>query len=449
MAGKIISFLFLILILGNFQAQGKAEKAIEAFSEQYPQEKIHLVFNKNSFIAGENLWFKSFVFNGYELSKISTSLFVELYDSHKTQISKKILPLINGQGSGNFLLPDNVKEGVYYIRAYTTWMANFNEDFQALRPIVIYNPSSPEKLVIDDTSKWTASVFPESGTFIDGINTKFAVRLHSKGIEPSDWNGYVIDTEKPDVKLASFKGFDQNVGSFSLTPVIGKKYQLIVTDTKGNTQTVDLPDVSDSGVNLQVSSGNDAVKFFLKSKNIAPGTLFKVIGTINNQLVFKVNSDRILTQSYSIPTAQLINGILQLTVFDAQENIVAQRLCFVQPELLKIKKPELKSLTLNESARALNSFSIAQNPDNSAYTVLIMDGKSESSEDDNSLLSTLWLTGDITSKIVTPSQYFKPNHNSEALDALLISEMEKVRLENHYGRHLPYYQLQISALYFL
>lgn len=425
MSKKLISFLFILLALGNFQAQDKAEKALEIFSEKYPQEKIHLVFNKNSFVAGENLWFKSFVFNGYELSAISTSLFVELYDSNKTQISKKILPLINGQGNGNLTLPDNLKEGIYYVRAYTTWMTNFSEDFQTLRPIVVYNPNSPQKLVVDDSSQWTASVFPESGTFINGIATKFAVRLQSKGIIPSEWSGYVVDTEKTEVKITSFKGVDQNVGAFSLTPTTGKKYQLIVTDSKGNKQTVNLPPVADSGIHLQVTSTNEAVKFSLQSKNIAPGTVYKVIAMINNQLVFKVKSGKILEQTYTIPANQLINGVLQLTVFDDKENVLAQRLCFVQPDLLNIKKPVLQSLTLDTSPRASNSFTIAQNAENDGYTVLVLDGNSESSEDENSLLSTLWLTGDIRSKIYRPSQYFTPNRNSEALDALLLTETWK------------------------
>lgn len=425
MTKKILFLLSIIMISGSLSAQNKAEKALETFSEKYPQEKIHLVFNKNSFVAGENLWFKSFVFNAYELSSISTSLFVELYDSNKTQISKKILPLLNGQGTGSFALPENMKEGVYYVRAYTTWMSNFSEDFQALRQIVVYNPSSPEKVVLNDNAEWTASVFPESGTFIEGINTKFAVRLQSKGMPPSQWSGYIIDAEKPDLKLTSFKGFDQNVGAFSLTPKAGIKYQLIINDAKGNRKVIDLPSVSDSGINLQVSAGNDAVKFSLKSKNITPGTFYKVIGTINNQLVFKINSEKILEKNYSIPAEQLVNGILQLTVFDNKENIVAQRLIFMQPELLKIKKPEISSSNIDESPRAENIFSIAPNENNDVYTVLVMDGSLESSEDESSLLSTLWLTGDIPSKIYTPSQYFMPNRNHEALDALLISEKWK------------------------
>ncbi|MCS3870193.1 hypothetical protein J3D55_003109 [Chryseobacterium ginsenosidimutans] len=425
MSNKLLPILLFLSTFSNFQAQDKAESALEIFTEKYPQEKVHLVFNKNSYVAGENIWFKSFVFDGYSPSTISTSLFVELYDRNKTQISKKLVPLINGEGSGNFTLPDNLKEDIYYVRAYTTWMTNFNEDFQALRPITVYNPSSPQKLVIDSNSRWTASVFPESGTFVDGINTKFAVRLQSKGLPPSDWNGYIVDTAKPDVKITSFKGFDQNVGSFSLTPKAGAKYQLIVDDSKGNKQTIDLPNVSDSGINLQVINTNDAVKFALKSKNIAPGTLYKVIATISNQLVFKVKSNKILEKTYSIPANQLINGVLQFTVFDDKENIVAQRLCFVQPDVLKIKKPEIQSLSLNESPRASNSFGIPQTSDGRAYTVLVLDGNSDSSEDENSLLSTLWLTGDITSKIYTPSQYFTKNHNSDALDALLISEKWK------------------------
>ncbi len=425
MLKKLIPCLLVIAAYGPICAQDKAEKALEVFTDKYPQEKVHLLFNKNSYIAGENLWFKSFVFDGYNPSDISTSLFVELYDSNKTLISKKMIPLLEGEGNGNFMLPENLQEGIYYLRAYTTWMANFSEDFQTVRQIAVYNPSSPDKLEINTNTPWTASVFPEGGTFVDGINTKVAVRLQSPGTPPADWNGYVVDTRNPGKKLVSFKGFDGNVGSFSMTPKYGVKYSLIAEDTKGNRQTVDLPEVSALGVNLQVKTGNDAVRFSLKAKNSTPGAIYKVIGTMSNQLVFKARSAKMPEQTYTIPAGQLVNGILQLTVFDEQENIVAQRLCFVQPDLMKIKQPEISSLSLNENPRAFNSFDLAPITDNKAYTVLVTDGKSESTEDENSLLSTLWLTGDIPSKIDRPSQYFTKNHNPEALDALLISEKWK------------------------
>ncbi|WP_404986449.1 hypothetical protein ACI513_04995 [Chryseobacterium sp. M5] len=413
----------LSLIVAPFYfSQNKAEEALKKFEENYPQEKIHLLLSKKNYVAGENLWFTSFIFDGYSPSTISTNVFVELYDQNKKQISKKIYPLINGKGSGSISLPANLKEDVYYIRAYTTWMGNFSDDFNEIMPITVYNPLSPEKLIKNTSAPWTAAIFPESGTFIDGINTKFAVRLQSKGETPTNWNGFITETQNPQTKLVAFKGFDQNTGSFSFTPTIGKKYQLIVEDDKGIKQTVNLPEVVSSGVNLQVQSQSDAIKFVLKGKNIDQNSKYKIIGTINNQLVYKANVSNISDRVYSIPTNQLVNGILNFTVFDESENIVAQRLCFVQPQSLKLKQPSLKDISLSSESRAKNSFNITNNTSISKYIVSILDNESENPEDENSLLSTLWLTGDLSSKIYYPAQYFSKNRNNDALDALLISE---------------------------
>ena len=413
----------LSLIVAPFYfSQNKAEEALKKFEENYPQEKIHLLLSKKNYVAGENLWFTSFVFDGYSPSTISTNVFVELYDQNKKQISKKIYPLINGKGSGSISLPAELKEDVYYIRAYTTWMGNFSDDFNEILPITIYNPSSSEKLVKNTSAPWSAAVFPESGTFIDGINTKFAVRLQSKGETPTNWTGFITEMLNPQTKLVTFKGFDQNTGSFSFTPVAGKKYQLTVEDEKGIKQTINLPDVAASGINLQVKSESDAIKFVFKSKNIDPNAKYKILGTINNQMVYKANVSQISDKVYTIPTSQLVNGILNLTVFDESENIVAQRLSFVQPQVLKLKQPSLKGTSLSLTPRDSNSFNIENNPAISSYLVSVTDNESENPEDDNSLPSTLWLTGDLTSKIYYPAQYFDENRNTDALDALLISE---------------------------
>lgn len=207
-----------------------------------------------------------------------------------------------------------------------------------------------------------------------------------------------------------------------LPPQVSKKYQLTIEDDKGVKQAVNLPEVLSSGINLQVESLNSAIKFTFKGKNINANSKYKVLGTINNQLVYKANIPKISDQVYSIPTNQLVNGILNLTVFDEQENIVAQRLCFIQPQLLKLNQPSIKDLSLNLKSKESNSLNISQNSTISQYAVAIIDESIENPEDENSLASTLWLTGDIASKIYTPSQYFKKDRNNDALDALLISE---------------------------
>ena len=422
---KKLLLLFFLSTLNYVHSQSKAEEALQKFEQKFPQEKIHLLLDKKKHIAGENLWFKAFVFDGYNPSNISTNLFVELYDKNKNIVDKKMLPLLKGESRGSLTLPETLNEDIYYIRAYTKWMTNFSEDFQYIQPIEIFNITSPNKLIKNNITNWSASLYPESETFINGVATKFTVRLQSKGIPPSEWGGYVVDTENPDTKIISFKGFDQNVGSFTLTPKLNKKYKLIVQSDSKIQQDIELPSVSPSGIHLQVISNKDEIKYSFNSKNVSQNSKFyTLLATINNRLVYKAEFKKIPTQTYSIPTENLINGILQFSLFDDQGNLISQRLCFVQPELLNIKKPSVE-LSLDKSPRKLNSFKIVKDPAVANYTVLVQDSEVESSEDERSVLSTLWLTGDITSDIVNPAQYFTKTRNAEALDALLISEKWK------------------------
>ena len=106
-------------------------KKLTAYNEEHPQEKVYLHLDKPYYAIGDNIWFKAYVTDNRsnQLSKISTSLYVELIsenDSVKKQIK---LPLISGLSWGDFKLADTLKEGNYRIRAYTQWMRNAGPDF--------------------------------------------------------------------------------------------------------------------------------------------------------------------------------------------------------------------------------------------------------------------------------------------------------------------------------
>src|SRR5688572_29523343 len=122
-----ILLMFLALCLSSVLLAQKAEQAIEKYSQQFPQEKVVLSLSKNDYLAGETIYFKAYVLAGYEPSAISTNLYTELYDRNKKIISQQILPIFKGSGEGSFQLPASMGEDVYYIRAYTRYMLNFDE----------------------------------------------------------------------------------------------------------------------------------------------------------------------------------------------------------------------------------------------------------------------------------------------------------------------------------
>ncbi len=426
-SASISLFCLLFLCTAHTVRAQKVEQALQKL-ESYPQEKVYMLFSKSSYVAGETAWFSAHVLEGYNRSTISTSLFVELYNEGKKQVDKRIIPLFNGEGHGSFVLPDSLPEGAYFIRAYTTWMLNFSEAFQYVRSIPVYNPASSQKLVADTTSPWTASAHPEAGVFLEGVTTKIAVRLQSRGLTPAIWSGYIVDAARPAEKLSPFRGFDSNVGLATVTPQKGKKYQVIVEDPQGNKQTIDLPAVKDKGVSLQVNSTTESIFYALKFVNMPEGDIagHKVIGTINNTLVYKAGINKANAEvSSAIPADKLINGILRLAVFDKQENLVAERLCFIQPELLNVGRPAFPPLYLSKTARGLNAFDIAPDTNYLNYTILVRDGSVPDDLEDDNLLSALWLTGDLTGKMHAPARYLSIVGDIDALDALLISETWK------------------------
>ena len=423
----LLCCILLLSSAGYLPAQNKVEQALETLSQQYPQEKVYLLYNKESYLAGENMWFNAFVFEGYNRSLISTNLTLELYNSKKTLINRKHVPLFDGEGQGSFALPDSLPEGIYYVRGYTQWMLNFDEAFQYMHSFRLYNTTSPQKLVPDSLAAWTAAVFPEGGHLIAGLKSKVAVRLSSPGMLPEGWSGYVVDVAKPSEKITSFTAYDRNVGDFTFAPEEDRKYQEIVQDRKGKKQTVALPAAESSGVSLQVNSTTDSIYYSLHAKNLPADVKgYKLIGTINNILVYKANINKITEGiSSSIPADKLINGILRLTLFNESEKVVAERLCFVQAERLRVGRPSFPPLYLSSTPRGVNGFDIMADTNYQKYSVLVMDGNANDFLERENILTSLWLTSDLTGRVDSPARYFDIDTDPEALDALLISEKWK------------------------
>ncbi|WP_326984334.1 hypothetical protein VUJ46_07320 [Chryseobacterium sp. MYb264] len=423
---KNIFFLLLISAAQPLLSQTKLEKAITDLENNYEQEKVYILTDKPQYVAGDQIWFKSFVFDGYNRSALSTTLFVELYNSDKKLIDWKTILLTNGEGSGDFKLKEGLPEQVYFLRAYTPYMTNFPTDFQIVKTIPIYNPNSPETLELAKSNDWTAKAFPEGGNFINGISTKFAVRLSSNTNLPESWSGKIVDAQNPNTPITTFTSFDKNVASFRMTPSSGKRYQAIIQDQSGKKQTIDLPEVANSGLSLEVVSSKEGIKYSLKGVNLKQQLQnYKIVGTINNHLAYKANINQLINEASSLIPTKISNGnnaIFQLAIFDDQDNLVAQRLCFIKPNDLKIEKAEIIGRDLKQKPRSFNSIDLSPESYFKNYTVLVSEEDGNNSPEEENLLSGLWLTGDFNSRIDRPAQYFSTNANSEALDALLISE---------------------------
>ena len=125
---SVFAILISFCILTEVKAQSAGE-ILEKLRDSFPQEKIHVHFDRQAYKAGETIWFKAYLFNGFQLSDLSTNFFVDLLDEDGIVIASKKLPIIGSTVSGSITLTESLPSGHYLFRAYTPWMLNFDPSF--------------------------------------------------------------------------------------------------------------------------------------------------------------------------------------------------------------------------------------------------------------------------------------------------------------------------------
>jgi len=105
-------------------------------------EKIYLQLDKDIYTTGSTIWFKSIVTKSLDNTPTNLSgvLYVELINSEKKLIEKKLIKLNQGIGEGYFDLPETLQAGTYLIRGYTEWNRNFDTGFFFEKYVQVFTP---------------------------------------------------------------------------------------------------------------------------------------------------------------------------------------------------------------------------------------------------------------------------------------------------------------------
>lgn len=419
---KIITMLYFLSMCCTLSAQSKAEAALQAYYKKHPVEKIFIQYNNESYMAGESMRLKCYVFLGYLPTNLSTNLYLELYNQEKELLDKLMIPLLNGIGEGGFELNGQLPEGVYYIRAYTTWMLNFDENFPYLHSFLIYNPQSDRQIKAKPVS-WVAQAFAESGQLLAGIENKLTVRLFTETFLPESWQGVIKEKLDSTKEIVRFSSINQEVASFQFVPEANKIYIATITDNTGRTRSISLPNVRSSGVLLKAKQAGDTIICKLLFRGLqAKGQKYILLGQMQHELMYKTTIEiRDSIVNVKLPITGLTNGILHLTLFNDKEQPLAERLVFVHTD--SRASTHIQFDTLSFAPRAINSLLL--NVDSvslNSYTVMVSDVSMPVAKEN--LLSSLWLSNAIIYKPYHPAWYFNDQNlfHKEALDALLVSE---------------------------
>lgn len=144
---KFVSTLFLLSICLSFSAFSQQDTTIlnniitktKRLAELYPIEKVYLHFDKPYYTVADTIWFKAYLTAEQNLpSNVSKVVYVDVINSKDSLVQSLKFPVKNSVAYGNLPIdPVNFKQGNYYIKAYTLWMLNFNQDYFFTKTIPI------------------------------------------------------------------------------------------------------------------------------------------------------------------------------------------------------------------------------------------------------------------------------------------------------------------------
>ncbi len=385
-------------------------------------EKVYLHTDRTYYYPGNDIWFKAYLIDAYDrsLSDLSRNLHVELISPSGGIISDRITRLDGGLGNGDFRLPDSLSPGRYRLRAYTNYMRNFSDQIFFNKEINIITYASATKLLEPrkfEKNNVILNFFPEGGSLVDNVSSIVAFKAVDEQGKGCDVSGEVYSSAGD--KISAFRSIHLGMGSFVLKPEPGLSYYSVVKGTDNNEIKSEIPKSFTAGVTLSASVNNDN-EFLIKIRTndltlplLRDNDLSLSISARKEKV--KTISLRIssLVDSIVIPTDDLPDGILMLTLKTLKDLPLAERLIFlqheqnfkinIQPDREIYKQRDPVSVKISISDDSINQ-----------ETAFLSFSAAESNFMDNfkefptTISSWFLLESDVRGTVEGPSYYFDP-----------------------------------------
>ncbi len=428
---KFITALSL-MICGACLAQdpfiNKLTTSLSEHEARESKEKIYLQTDKSFYVAGEILWFKSYVVDAsrnklFSLSKVA---YVEVLNrDSKPVIQGKIL-IQKGIGSGSFFIPLSLPTGSYKIRAYTNWMKNFGADYYFEKNITIANTMKrSQDTLLQKTAALDIQFFPEGGSLVDGtpgiVGFK-AVDEYGKGVQVE---GDIVDQDK--AIIAHFQSGLFGMGRFEFIPSASKQYKAYVR-VGGNQLTVaNFPSVSQKGYTMKVVSDQNNLTITATSNYDGDNRPLYLL--IHTRGVTKYTGSLPLDHgkgSVIIPLTIPGEGISSITLFNPGQQAVCERLIFRMPSNLDLsaqsEMEEYQSRKKITTHIHLNNLT-ADSSKSASLAMSVFRVDSLQSEEGPDIRAYLYLSSDIRGNIEHPEYYFthKGEQYESAIENLMLT----------------------------
>ena len=396
--------------------------------ERYPQEKLHLHTDKDSYIAGDTIWLRAHCADAATHRPIAASryVYVELRDDRGSLVRR--IKLLSRDSVYSGYLPTQSLErfGDYSLTAYTLYMRNPGPEYFFKKPLTIrpYRESrrTQRNTSVRKVSDFDVSFFPEGGYLIDGYDCCVAFKALGDDGGSVEVTG-VVKNDREEV-VDTLRTLHGGMGCLRFTAHTGERYYAECTMAGGKTERFDLPASNNLACVLRVLQTERDFTVMVQSGRPLPKGLRLLVHCRGNLCYFREWNDDL--PSLIFERDKLPGGVLQILLLDKAGNALSERLVFNRGEELATTDVQIGG-TLEQRTKVTLAVT-ATDPDGGPaagdFSIAVTDRAAVPSATSGSIYSTLLLTSELRGTIETPDWYFEGRDAARvaALDALLLTQ---------------------------
>ncbi|HLX92990.1 MAG TPA: Plug domain-containing protein [Puia sp.] len=351
-------FPFGFFVISVFFSNGQAEKvSLDALAGKFvkeiranERERILLLTDKKFYAAGENLWLKAWCLGTVTNKVISRSknLYVDLVDDHDSAISQLLFNNADNKTAGRILIPESLKEGYYWLRAYTINILKEDSTGIFVKPIYVLNSAKSDPRSVNSRlfgNSYAASdsiarvnFYPEGGSIVSGTTARVAFFAHNGAGMPKDVSGFVLDTRNDTV--AKFRSTYSGRGEFTFDAFSPRKYFAHVLINGGQNTVYSLPSLDPFAYQLSVIKETEnefQVRVSLGDSLYKKGKTTYILGINRDSICFAANGADMYETG--VPKSNFPKGMSTLFLFSDDGRIVSERHIYVNasPSMVKFE----------------------------------------------------------------------------------------------------------------
>ena len=463
--------LLLFTVVGNAGSLDDLKAALQQSSVTQVQEKVYVHTDNTCYFVGDTLWFKAYVVRADNLQPTDMShiLYVELLSPDGLLVERQnIIVAPEGYTCGQFVLRDSLYSGYYELRAYTRWNLNFNqrehrfskddgwafynrqmaEEYYRLwdglysRVLPIY--SKPEaagdydlrriyqrpktRLPKPKKEDLIVNFYPEGGTLVEGLRSRVA-------FEAVDQNGEVVNITgtiwSGDEQVAECTTGYMGRGRFSIVP--GSRRLEARFQWRGKDYRFDLPKAEKAGAVITL----DGDRLHIETRGLSQYYQYAVSILCRGSLKYfeEVSLSGNADVTLALPLDNLPAGVNDITLFDNDGQILADRLFFVNGSegkgVIDGKSGGIEPIEGINALKATTTYApydpitigLQLPTPGTTFSLAVRDTRTdEPSYDDGNIMTSLLLSSELRGFIAHPAYYFESNdaEHRQNLDLLMM-----------------------------